>query len=113
MRRLLTLLLPAAILCLTAAGTDEASLRERARTMAAEAREELCLSAGQTAHLEELFFEKLDKTQRLTHGVADPAQRSQITKRIHQEFTKKLYAAYDRRTGNKIEGWYYNYTNKK
>lgn len=114
MRRLLTLLLPAAILVLTgAAGTDEASLREKAETMAAEAREELSLGAEEAAHLRELFFEKLDKTERLTRGVEDPAERSQIAKRIHQEFTKKLYATYDRRTSNKIEGWYYNYTNKK
>lgn len=114
MRRLLTILLPTGILFLTgAAGTDQTQLRERARTMAAEAREELCLSAEQTAHLQELFFEKLDQTQQLTHGIADPARRSQIAKRIHQEFTKKLYATFDRRTSNKIEGWYYNYTNKK
>lgn len=114
MRRLLTLLLPAAILLLAgAAATDEVSLRGKAETMAAEAREELGLSAEEAAHLRELFFEKLDKTERLTRGVEDPAERSQIAKRIHQEFTRKLYDAYNRRTSNKIEGWYYNYTNKK
>lgn len=81
--------------------------------MAAEAKEELGLSTEETTHLRELFFEKLDKTERLTRGVADPAERSQIAKRIHQEFTQKLYGSYNRRTSNKIEGWYYNYTNKK
>lgn len=113
MKLLLTLLLPAAILFLAGAGTDEAALREKAASMAAEAQEELGLSAEETTHLRELFFEKLDKTERLTRGVADPAERSQIAKRIHQEFTQKLYGSYNRRTSNKIEGWYYNYTNKK
>ena len=106
MKLLLTLLLPAAILFLAGAGTDEAALREKAASMAAEAKEELGLSAEETTHLRELFFEKLDKTERLT-------ERSQIAKRIHQEFTQKLYGSYNRRTSNKIEGWYYNYTNKK
>ena len=113
MKLLLTLLLPAAILFLAGAGTDEAALREKAASMAAEAKEELGLSAEETTHLRELFFEKLDKTERLTRGVADPAERSQIAKRIHQEFTQKLYGSYNRTTSNKIEGWYYNYTNKK
>ena len=102
MKLLLTLLLPAAILFLAGAGTDEAALREKAASMAAEAKEELGLSAEETTHLRELFFEKLDKTERLTRGVADPAERSQIAKRIHQEFTQKLYGSYNRRTINKI-----------
>ena len=110
MKLLLTLLLPAAILFLAGAGTDEAALREKAASMAAEAKEELGLSAEEATHLRELFF---DKTERLTRGVADPAERSQIAKRIHQEFTQKLYGSYNRRTSNKIEGSYYNYTNKK
>ena len=40
MKLLLTLLLPAAILFLAGAGTDEAALREKAASMAAEAKEE-------------------------------------------------------------------------
>ena len=93
MKLLLTLLLPAAILFLAGAGTDEAALREKAASMAAEAKEELGLSAEETTHLRELFFEKLDKTERLTRGVADPAERSQIAKRIIRNSRKSFTAA--------------------
>ena len=75
MKLLLTLLLPAAILFLAGAGTDEAALREKAASMAAEAKEELGLSAEETTHLRELFFEKLADSQAHPSGIHAKALR--------------------------------------
>lgn len=94
MKLLLTLLLPAAILFLAGAGTDEAALREKAASMAAEAKEELGLSAEETTHLRELFFEKLDKTERLTRRRGGPrrtvADSQAYSSGIHAKALRQL-----------------------
>lgn len=114
MRRLRILLLAAATALAAPAVADEPAAPERqAETMAVAARDELGLTAAQAETLRRLLLEKLAQVERQTLGVEDPAERSQIVKRIHRDFTRKLYAAYDRKTGNEIEGWYYNYTHKR
>lgn len=114
MRRLRILLLAAATFLVGPAAADERVVPERqAETMAVAARDELGLTAAQTETLRRLLLEKLAQVERQTREVEDPAERSQIVKRIHRDFTRKLYDAYDRRTGNEIEGWYYNYTHKR
>lgn len=114
MRRLRILLLAAATALAVPAAADEPVAPERqAETMAVAARDELGLTAAQTETLRKLLLERLERIGRQTHGVEDPAERSQIMKRIHRDFTRKLYDAYDRKTGNEIEGWYYNYTHKR
>lgn len=114
MKRFGTLLLQVTFALLYTIGyADPASLMQKATAMAEEAGMELGLTEKEKAALKQLFFEKLNHTEQRTRHITDTAERSQLIKQIHQEFTKKLYNTYNRKTSSKIEGWYYNYTNKQ
>jgi hypothetical protein len=112
MKRILAILSSLVLIFSVVSAQDDVSLKKKAEIIAADAGSDLGLSVKETERLQQLVFEKLDSTERQTRNISDPAKRSQIIKQIHREFTKKLYNNYDQRTSNKIEGWYYNYTNK-
>lgn len=115
MKRLILILLAvcAAAFSVAVGSDDPASrLQRQADAMASEAARELELSDPDRQTLCRLFFEKLSNEEQRMRHVDDPAVRSQIVKQTHREFTDKLHAAYNRETSNRIEGWYYNYTNK-
>lgn len=114
MKRLVLILLAvcAAALALAVGSAPASRLQRQADAMASEAAKELELSDPDRQTLCRLFFEKLSNEELRMRHVDDPAMRSRIVKQTHREFTDKLHKAYNRETSNRIEGWYYNYTNK-
>ena len=90
MKRIAALLLQVTCALLYTIGyADPASLMQKASAMAEEAGTELGLTAEEKAALKMLFFEKLDHTEQRTRTITDTAERSQVIKQIHQEFTRK------------------------
>ncbi len=114
MKRLVLILLAVctAALALAVGSAPASRLQRQADAMASEAAKELELSDPDRLTLCQLFFEKLSTEELRLRHVNDPAMRSRIVKQTHREFTDKLHKAYNRETSNRIEGWYYNYTNK-